>query len=325
MKIKAYWLKLGAGIALIVLLLTFLVDPSDIANQISHSDLRWILLAGALHIIGLVLSAYRWQLLLGTQHVQAPLFDLIQSYLIGGFFNNFLPTRVGGDIYRMVDSIKYSGSLLRPFAVIFVERLSGVYALLLIGIAAVAFYPRFEEVKPLAFALFGLSIFGFLCMLLFYGSPRFGEWLKTLAGKLPARLSIKILSMFDAFWYFSRSRSVLAYAFVLAILLQGNVILYYYFIARGIHMSLTFQEAAIVMPILICIQLLPLTPNGIGVREFTYIYLLAPFGTDRALAVAFSLWDYILTFFYGLIGGILYLLKKSPQTELGGHGEPPSK
>jgi uncharacterized protein (TIRG00374 family) len=267
------------------------------------------LLAGALHIIGLVLSAYRWQLLLAAQQVEAPMFDLLQSYLIGGFFNNFLPTRVGGDIYRMVDSKKYSGSLLRPFAVIFVERLSGVYALLLIGIAAVAFYPRFEEVKPLAFALFGLALFGFLCMLLFYGSPRFGEWLKKITAKLPAKLSTKILSMFDAFWYFSRSRAVLAYAFVLALLLQANVILYYYFIARGIHMSLSFQEAAIVMPILICIQLLPLTPNGVGVREFTYIYLLAPFGVDRAMAVAFSLWDYILTFFYGLIGGALYLLK----------------
>ena len=64
------------------------------------------------------------------------------------------------------------------------------------------------------------------------------------------------------------------------------------------------------MPILICIQLLPLTPNGIGVREFSYIYLLKPFGVSEALAVAFSLWDYILTFFYGLIGGLLYLVKK---------------
>jgi glycosyltransferase 2 family protein len=310
MKIQSYWLKLAAGAALIFLLLTFQVRPSDIARQVAESNLRWILAAGALHIVGLILSAYRWQLLLTAQHVEAPMWDLLKSYLIGGFFNNFLPTRVGGDVYRMVDSKKYSGSLLRPFAVIFVERLSGIYALLLIGIAAVAFYPRFHEVKLLAFALFALTIFGFLCMLLFYGSPTFGEILKRLAAKLPPRFSGKILSMFDAFWYFSKSRGVLIYAFVLAILLQANVILYYYFIARGIHMPLSFQEAAIVMPILICIQLLPLTPNGVGVREFTYIYLLGPFGVDRAMAVAFSLWDYVLTFAYGLIGGVLYLLKR---------------
>ncbi len=310
MKVKPFWLKLGAGLALVILLLTFQVRPAEISREMSESNFRWILLAGALHIIGLLISAYRWQLLLRAQNVEAPILDLIQSYLIGGFFNNFLPTRVGGDIYRMVDSKKYSGSLLRPFAVIIVERLSGVYALLLIGIGAVAFYPRFQEVKPLAIALFGLAILGFLSLLLFYGSDRFGEWLKRMTAKLPARLSGKMLSMFEAFWYFSRSRGVLIGTFLLALLLQINVILYYYFIARGIHMPVTFQEAAIVMPILICIQLLPLTPNGIGVREFSYIYLLRPFGVSEALAVAFSLWDYILTFFYGLIGGVLYLIKK---------------
>jgi glycosyltransferase 2 family protein len=310
MKIQSFWLKLGAGIALLILLLTFQVRPSDISREMAQSDWRWIIFAGALHIIGLLISAYRWQLLLRAQMVNAPIKDLIHSYLIGGFFNNFLPTRVGGDIYRMVDSKKYSGSLLRPFAVIIIERLSGIYALVIIGIAAVSFYPRFEEVKALAIALFALALLGLVALLLFYGSDRFAVWLKKITARLPARISGKLLSVFDAFWYFSRSRGVLVWTFILGLLLQANVILYYYFIARGIHMPLGFQEAAIVMPILICIQLLPLTPNGIGVREFSYIYLLAPFGVGEALAVAFSLWDYILTFFYGLIGGLLYLVKK---------------
>jgi glycosyltransferase 2 family protein len=310
MKIKPFWLKLGAGIVLLLLLLTFQVRPSDISREMADSDWRWVILAGALHIVGLLISAYRWQLLLRAQRVNAPIKDLIHSYLIGGFFNNFLPTRVGGDIYRMVDSKKYSGSLLRPFAVIIIERLSGVYALLIIGIAAVSFYPRFEEVKALAMALFGLALLGLIALLLFYGSDRFAVWLKKMTAKLPAKISGKLLSVFDAFWYFSRSRGVLAWTFLLGLLLQANVILYYYFIGKGIHMPLGFQEAAIVMPILICIQLLPLTPNGIGVREFSYIYLLGPFGVSEALAVAFSLWDYILTFFYGLIGGLLYLVKK---------------
>jgi uncharacterized membrane protein YbhN (UPF0104 family) len=75
-------------------------------------------------------------------------------------------------------------------------------------------------------------------------------------------------------------------------------------------MPLSFLETCIVMPILICIQLLPLTPNGIGVREFSYIYLLKGLGVTEGMAVAFSVWDYILTFAYGVVGGILYLFKK---------------
>jgi glycosyltransferase 2 family protein len=310
MKIQSYWLKLAAGIALIILLLLFKVNLSQVGTEFLKSDLRWIFLAGVLHIIGLLISAYRWQLLLSAHDVQAPLWGLIHSYLIGGFFNNFLPTRVGGDVYRMVDSKKYSGSLLRPAAVIIVERLTGIYGLLLIGITAVAFYPRFHEIRTLAIALFSLTIGGFLAVLVFYGSESFGNWLKRLTSKLPAKISAKALEMFDAFWHFSKSKKIVFFAFLLGLLLQFNVILYYYLIAHALKMPMSLLDTSIVMPLLICIQLLPLTPNGIGVREFSYIYLLHPLGVSNAMAVAFSLWDYILTFFYGLIGGILYLVKK---------------
>jgi uncharacterized protein (TIRG00374 family) len=310
MKIKTFWLKLAAGVALLALLLLFQVKISDIGEEFARTDLTWIFLAGTLHIIGLVLSAYRWKILLAAQSIEAPAWGLLQSYLIGGFFNNFLPTRVGGDIYRMVDSRKYSGSLLRPVAVIIVERLTGIYGLLLIGVTAIAFYPRFHEVRLLAIALFSLTIGGLLAVFIFYGSVRFATWLKKVVSRLPEKFASKLLSVFDSFWHFSRSKGTVLYAFILGLLLQANVILYYYFIARGLQMPLGFVEASIVMPILICIQLLPLTPNGIGVREFSYIYLLAPFGVTKAMAVAFSLWDYILTLFYGLIGGILYLFKK---------------
>lgn len=310
MKLRSHWIKLAVGIVLIVLLFSFKVNLSKTGAELKHSDFRWIVAAGALHIVGLLLSAYRWQILLAVHDVKAPMLDLLQSYLIGGFFNNFLPTRVGGDVYRMVDSKKYSGSLLRPFAVIVVERLSGIYGLLLIGVTALVFYPRLHEIRSFAIALMALTIGGFLFALLFYGSDRFANWLKAITAKLPAKISTKLIGLFDAFWHFSNSKSIVLYAFILGLVLQANVILYYFFIARGIGMSLGFLEACIVMPILICIQLIPLTPGGIGVREFSYIYLLKPFGVTEAQAVAFSVWDYILTFSYGIIGGILYLLKK---------------
>jgi glycosyltransferase 2 family protein len=310
MKIKSYWFKLAAGVILIVLLLAFRVKVSDVGKEVAQSDPFWILLAGGLHMIGLAISAYRWQLLLSAQAVEAPFWGLFASYLIGGFFNNFLPTRVGGDVYRLVDSKRYSGTLLRPFAVILVERLTGIYGLLLIGIAALAFYPRFQDVKPLAIAMFSLTIAGFLAVLVFYGSETFARWLNRVVFRLPEKIASKLSSIFESFWHFSRAKSLVFFAFLLGLLLQFNVVLYYYFIARGLHMPLSFVETCIVMPILICIQLLPLTPNGIGVREFSYIYLLKGLGVTPGMAVAFSVWDYILTFAYGIVGGILYLLKK---------------
>jgi len=144
MKLATFWFKLAAGIAILLLLFAFKVNIGQVGQAFTQSQISWIILAGALHIIGLFISAYRWQLLLSAQAVQAPMWGLLQSYLIGGFFNNFLPTRVGGDVYRAIDSKRYSASLLRPIAVIIMERLTGVYGLLLIGVAAVALYPEFS-------------------------------------------------------------------------------------------------------------------------------------------------------------------------------------
>ena len=115
--------------------------------------------------------------------------------------------------------------------------------------------------------------------------------------------------MFESFWYFSRSKKLILYVFLLGLALQANVIVYYFLIAQGLDMPMNLLQAAVLMPLLICVQLIPLTPNGLGVREFTYIYLLGSVGVSEAQAVAFSLWDYILTFFYGIFGGLLYLSK----------------
>ena len=188
MKIQSYWLKLFAGAGILLLLFLFKVKIAEVGTEIRNTSWNWILLAASLHIIGLLISAYRWQLLLSTQQVRAPIWDLLRSYLIGGFFNNFLPTRVGGDVYRMVDSGKYSGSLLRPAAVIIVERLTGIYGLLLIGVVAVAFYPRLEEVQRLAVTMVSLVLVGLVMTLLFYGSEAFGNWLRSAIVKLPDRL-----------------------------------------------------------------------------------------------------------------------------------------
>ena len=135
---------------MIALIFLFKVRLKDVGAEFLHSDPKWIIAAGALHIIGLLISAYRWQLLLKAVDVEAPLWPLLRSYLIGGFFNNFLPTRVGGDVYRMIDSKKYSGTLLRPFAVIIVERLTGIYGLILIGVAALGSPDLMIEIKCVA-------------------------------------------------------------------------------------------------------------------------------------------------------------------------------
>jgi hypothetical protein len=301
------WLKPAAGLVVVIVLLLFKVKASDIGVEMSRSIPKWILLAGALHTVGLLLSSYRWQLLLSVQSVQVPMRGLMRSYLVAGFFNCFLPTRVAGDIYRVVDSRKYSHSLSAPLAVILVEGGFSVCGLFLIGAAALTFYPRVQEIRLLTNALFGLSLSG-VAFAIFSANTRCGDWLKKKTCRLPERAGRKLLEVFDVLRHFSKAKAIMSSAFLLSVLLQANVILYYYFICKGLGISLSLIQVCIIMPIIICIQLIPLTPNGIGVREVTFLYLLGHFlGVAPAQALSVCSWDYILTFIYAAAGGVFYL------------------
>ena len=68
--------------------------------------------------------------------MEAPAGKLFLSYLVGQFFNFFLPTTVGGDIFRIYDTRHLSQGAARSATIIFIERLSGLFALLVIACLA---------------------------------------------------------------------------------------------------------------------------------------------------------------------------------------------
>ena len=105
-------------------------DIHAIWDAVRSADLFLLILAFVLIAVGFYISALRWQILLKAQHVFISIKELTKSYLVGTFFNNFMPTTIGGDIIRTYDVSKISRSAAQSFTVIIVERLTGVFALI---------------------------------------------------------------------------------------------------------------------------------------------------------------------------------------------------
>lgn len=307
-----------AGVLLIAILFSFNVKMSEVGAKMRGSILQWMMLAGTLHISGLLISAYRWRMLLSACSVNASILNLMRSYLIGGFINWFLPTKIGGDIYRVLDSKTQCGSIARSFSVIFIEGITSIFGLILIGIVSAFIYCR-SSGKGSATSiliLLILSLFGFslLALVLFFWN-HFPDRIKKITERLIQKrfnkISETLLTVHEVLGQFLKLKRILGYAFLVSVMLQVNLILYYYFIIRGLGMTVSLAGISMVLPLIICIQLLHLTPNGIGVREVTFVYLLGHFlGISSAQAIAISLWDYVLAFFYIIAGGALYLLKR---------------
>jgi uncharacterized protein (TIRG00374 family) len=109
------------------------VDWGKAWSILSHSDFKFFLLVFLLHSFSFLLSSYKWLILLREQNISRKLADLWMIYYIGFFFNNFLPTSVGGDVVRIVKTSRSKEEISGVGASIIAERLVGLVALLVLA------------------------------------------------------------------------------------------------------------------------------------------------------------------------------------------------
>jgi hypothetical protein len=234
--------------------------------------------------------------------------------LIGVFFNFFIPGGTGGDVVKTFFLLKETpGQKTQGLLSVLVDRLVGLIAL--IAIAGVFIALRWdwlmsapETRKPVLTALAILAgsfgVIGFSFVLTGFG----------LVHKLPSRFPgrDKLAELSVAYnLYGSAWRPTLA-AFLLSIVTHIGYFGVFYCAARSFHGSSarlpTFDELCTIMPIVNTITGMPISIGGIGVREGLFqIFLGELAGIPAAIAVVISSTGYLLTLFWGVVGGLIYL------------------
>lgn len=298
--------------ALTLFFLTSKVSFGDIGRTLASVSWAWLAVAFSLHIFGLLFSAYRWRILIRAQGDDVPLFFLVKSYLVGTFFNNFLPTRFGGDVVRIWDGSKYSQSLVRSSAVVLVERGTGIIVLFLFALVASLFRLDMAREVPVIWAALACGLAGLTAVALFF-LPAAGRALERLPEKgLPGRFKHKIIAFRAAILQYRKARGAFARATVLAVLLQLNVILYYYLIGQALHLPIGLLDYFIFIPIVLLVQIIPISINGTGLREGAYIQIFKFYRipAHAASAWSFSIIEVAFGLLVGLVGGIIYLSRK---------------
>src|SRR5437763_389671 len=125
-------LKLGVSVALLVLLFSR-VDVAKIWDHVRHASLAWMAIAIGLYALTVVASVWRWSLLLEAQDVWMPFGALFSSMSVALFFNNFLPSNIGGDFVRITASAKVARSKTLAATVVLADRAMGMMGLILVA------------------------------------------------------------------------------------------------------------------------------------------------------------------------------------------------
>ena len=117
--------------------LIYLADPIKILEVLDHvwyeNGIIYLSIAAALFLLSLLVLSFRWQILVSGYGLKIPTRTLFKYYLIGLFFNNFLPTGIGGDVLRIYNLIQSSGDRTISFASVMTERLLGISSTLILA------------------------------------------------------------------------------------------------------------------------------------------------------------------------------------------------
>jgi hypothetical protein len=304
-------LKLVFGLGVVAFLVVrYRTSLPEIGPTLASASWSWLLLAFSLHVFGLLFSAYRWQILARAQGDRIPLLFLIKSYLVGTFFSLFLPTRFGGDVVRVWDGSKYSNSMVRSTAVIFVERLTGLMVLFFVAAGASLLRLEIAREIPVVWVALVIGLVGLAALGLFF-LPATGR----LLGRGPARGVLrkafdKLAAFRAAIIQYRDCPAVFFWATLWAVLLQINVVAYYLFIGRALHLKIPVLDYFVFIPLVLIAQTIPISINGLGVRETAYIQIFAFYGLSAGTALSFDLIEIAFGLIVGLIGAAVYVARK---------------
>lgn len=301
------------------LLLTWVFRTTDLAaleDRVRSADLLLICVAVALYVAMLFLSTWRWRVLLEALGYPAPLRKLSSSYVVALFFNNFLPSNVGGDFVRIRDSSRLTGSTTTSLAVVAIDRIVGLSALWVL--AAGAFVLAAPDVRDLAGASWvipGLGlVFAALAFVFFRAGIARSVFDALGLGRHPwARERFEVVQR-AVHAYRERTLSIWM-AFGGSLLLQASVVFFFLAVARALQIPLPLGAAFLIVPLCTLVQTIPVSFNGWGLREGVYVLYFHQLGLSRDSALATSLVSASLLVALSLSGAVVWLARGSSQPE----------
>lgn len=290
------------------------IGPAELWRSLTLVKPGWLavslLCMGATIMVGVV----RWRRVLTVAGLPLPYTRAFQISLVAHFFNSFLLGSTGGDIFKAYYAARETHHQ-KTEAVIAVaaDRLIGLFAMLLFATIMILWHLDLVlRHRPLAgasilvggmlagcAALLGLSFWGGLSR----AWPDSRHWLRSLPkGDFLERI-------LDACRIFGRQPKVLVSAIALSMLLNVICVLQFLALARGLGMNLSDSHLFLMVPVIICIAALPITPSGLGLRENLFVVLLAhpAVAASATDALSLSLLAFAGSLAWSLIGGLVYL------------------
>lgn len=256
-------------------------------------------------------AVWRWNRLLRAQHIEVEKRRLTESIWVSMFFNNFLPSNIGGDVVRIADTATAAGSKTLATTVILVDRALGLSALVIIASSGALAASVLGVHVPGARWLWIATALGAVAAVFVISIPQLvGHALLPVRALNRPWITERAQRLEDAVIKFRNAPSALAGAFAGALVVQITIVAFYLLTAEGLSVPLPIFLGAVLIPVSLVVQMAPVSINGFGVREAVFAFFFRRFGLPTDAAVALSLVSTGMVMGLSLVGGFFFLKRR---------------
>lgn len=271
-------MRVLVSVGILVIILHY-VNLTEIVDRLRGVDSRFFIMALLVLSTQYFLSALKWKIILQAEHVNVPLGSLLSRYLIGNFISLFLPSSFGGDFYRVAALSRFNANIYQNTSSVLFDRITGLFALT--SIAIIAHTITFGSV--INYFLVG----GYMAVLtgfIIFASDHFLK-IKLLKS---SKFLIPVTRIAESFNRYRRSASIMANTILISFLFHNNVVIISKLYCLSLNIQMPLAYLYVVVPIVYLTEAIPITINGFGLREGSFILLFQHLGyaSDDAMALA---------------------------------------
>ena len=281
---------------------------SKLFQAFVSANLFLLFLSFLLGVIVNMVSSFKWWMLVRSQEVRVGYWRLFCYYLVGQFYNQVLPTSVGGDVVRSFELGRHTGKQAQAMASVFVERFTGILVLLLVaGLAVMMQVSRFN----IAYIWISLSVFtlGLALLAWLVVDLRLYNFLKMVALDRVSKLQVlfvKLDKLLESISNYRENHLAIIVALLNSVLFYFLAVVNVYITALVFDQQVLFVDMLIATPIILLLMNLPVSLGNLFLMEAAFTGIFALMGYSPALGLSAAITMRIKALFDGLLGGLLH-------------------
>ncbi len=321
MKLKKFKKYIRILISFVLLFIIFnLINPSEIIRSIEGINFWYIILALISYTIDRILMAFKWRLLLKAKGINVSLFTTVKIYYMSNFAGLILPATLGSDATKTFLISRENICANDAIASIIIERVIGLMALAVYVFLALSILFSLGITINIHFntlflivTLFTLA--GILGLVLSFNTELNQRIIRLLIlirkKHILPRLSETIRKLVLSYESYKTKKKTL-FCFFLCTLLEILVGIFVYFsVAMSFQLNVSFLYFVGFVPLMMFFVRIPISINGLGLRESGAAYFLSLAGVSASIGFSVGVIEH-LTLLIGILpGAIFYLFNKS--------------